>query len=254
MRRRRIREEAISQERWLVSYSDFITLLFALFVVLFATTYRDNQSIRNLARAIHNGFQRMGALPNDGASKDLAEAGAEFDAGNTLHFRDKNAANTVQGAAMMLRVKQELEKTIRAELANHEVALQTTPEGITVSLKELGFFDSGSATLKHGAARKIERIAKVLMKPGLEIRIEGHSDNQPIHNAQFGSNWELSTARATTVLLLLVNDSGFDPKTLSASGYGQYRPIADDSTTEGRRMNRRVDLVVIWKADSSQGY
>lgn len=249
MRRRRpVKEEAVSQERWLISYSDFITLLFALFVVLFATTYRDNQSIRNLAKAIHNGFQRMGALPNDGVSKDLAVAGAEFNHGSNLRFNDKRASQSAQGAAAMLSLKHELEKTIGSELANHEVALQTTPEGITVSLKELGFFDSGSATLKPGAASKIERIAKVLMKPGLEIRIEGHSDNQPIHNAKFGSNWELSTARATAVLLLLINDAGFDPKTLSASGYGEYRPIASDSTPDGRRMNRRVDLVVIWKA------
>lgn len=252
MRRRRIREETVSQDRWLISYSDFITLLFALFVVLFATTYRDNQSIRNLANAIHNGFQRMGALPNDGVSRDVAAAGAEFDAGNNSRFHDQRTPQTAVGAAVMLSLKQELEKTIGAELANHEVALRTTPEGITVSLKELGFFDSGSATLKPGAARKIERIAKVLTKPGLEIRIEGHSDNQPIHNTQFASNWELSTARATTVLLLLVNDAGFDPQTLSASGYGQYRPIADDSTADGRRMNRRVDLVVIWKANSGQ--
>lgn len=253
MRRRRIiKEEAVSHERWLISYSDFVTLLFALFVVLFATTYRDNQSIRNLAKAIHNGFQKMGALPNDGVSRNLAGTGIGFDAGKNTRLQDKRATQAAQGAAVMLSVKQELEKTIGPELANHEVALRTTPEGITVSLKELGFFDSGSATLKPGAARKIERIAKVLMKPGLEIRIEGHSDNQPIHNAHFGSNWELSTARATTVLLLLIDDAGFDPKTLSASGYGQYRPIADDSTAEGRRMNRRVDLVVIWKDDSSQ--
>lgn len=252
MRRRQIREEAVSQERWLISYSDFITLLFALFVVLFATTYRDNQSIRNLAKAIHNGFQKMGALPNDGVSRDIAQAGAEFDAGHNSRFHDQSVTQSVQGAAVMLSVKHELEQTMGAELANHEVALETTPEGITVSLKELGFFDSGSARLKPGAAHKIERIAKVLMKPGLEIRIEGHSDNQPIHNAQFESNWELSTARATAVLLLLVKDAGFDPKTLSASGYGQYRPMADDSTAEGRRMNRRVDLVVIWKANSGK--
>jgi chemotaxis protein MotB len=96
-----------------------------------------------------------------------------------------------------------------------------------------------------GAAEKIERIAKVLSKPGLEIRVEGHSDNQPIHNDQFRSNWELSAARAMAVLRLLVDDAGFDPKKLSASGYGEYRPVADNSTVAGRRMNRRVDLVVV---------
>jgi chemotaxis protein MotB len=123
--------------------------------------------------------------------------------------------------------------------------LQVTPEGFVISLKELGFFNSGQAELLPGAAEKIEKIAKVLSKPGLEIRVEGDSDNQPIHNDQFRSNWELSTARAMAVLRLLVDDAGFDPKKLSASGYGEFRPVADNATPEGRRMNRRVDLVVV---------
>ena len=114
-----------------------------------------------------------------------------------------------------------------------------------ISLKELGFFNSGQAVLLPGAAAKIERIAQVLTQHGLDLRVEGHSDNQPIHNAQFRSNWELSTARAMAVVQLLVDDAGFDPRKISVAGYGQYRPIADDATPEGRRMNRRVDLVVV---------
>jgi chemotaxis protein MotB len=141
-------------------------------------------------------------------------------------------------------------KTMGKELENHEVVLQITPEGFVISLKELGFFNSGQAELLPGAAEKIERIAKVLSRPGLDIRVEGHSDNQPIHNVQFSSNWELSTARAMSVLLLLINDAGFDPKKISASGYGEYRPVADNSTPEGRRMNRRVDLVVVQASHS----
>jgi chemotaxis protein MotB len=145
----------------------------------------------------------------------------------------------------MQELRRQLEAAIGKELANHEVVLQVTPEGFVISLKELGFFNSGQATLLPGASGKIERIAKVLSRPGLEIRVEGHSDDQPIHNDEFRSNWDLSTARAMNVLLLLVNDAGFDPRKISASGYGQYRPIADNATPEGRRMNRRVDLVVV---------
>jgi chemotaxis protein MotB len=96
-----------------------------------------------------------------------------------------------------------------------------------------------------GAAEKIERIAKVLALHGLDLRVEGHSDNQSIHTAEFRSNWELSTARAMAVMELLVNDSGFDPAKISVAGYGQYRPVADNATPEGRRLNRRVDLVVV---------
>ena len=123
--------------------------------------------------------------------------------------------------------------------------MRITPEGFVISLKELGFFNSGEAVLRPGAAEKIERIAKVLAQHGFDLRVEGHSDNQPIHTAQFRSNWQLSTARAMAVLLLLVNHSGLAPQKISLAGYGQYRPIADNATAEGRKMNRRVDLVVI---------
>ncbi len=117
--------------------------------------------------------------------------------------------------------------------------MSVTPEGFVISLKELGFFDSGQAVLRPGAADKIEQIAKVLAQHGFYLRVEGHSDDQPIHTPQFDSNWELSTARAMAVLTLLINQSGLDPAKISLAGYGQYRPIADNATADGRRMNRR---------------
>jgi chemotaxis protein MotB len=148
----------------------------------------------------------------------------------------------------LIELRRQLEGAMGAELKNHEVDLRVTPEGFVISLHELGFFDSGQAVLLPGAAEKIERIARILDQRGLDLRVEGHSDNQPIHNAQFASNWELSTARAMTVLLLLVDQAGYDPSKVSISGYAQYRPLADDSTPEGRRQNRRVDLVVVGNA------
>ena len=250
MRRRRYYSaELVSHERWLLSYSDFITLLFAFFVVLFASTYRDNQAIRKLSRAIHNGFQTMGAFSQDESGSGGAYASLSSDLDDNVsrvQNENRNQNPAASGAATdMLDIKRQLEAVMGKELANHEMVMQVTPEGFVISLKELGFFDSGQAALLPGAAEKIERIAKVLARPGLEIRIEGHSDNQPIHNSHFSSNWELSTARATTVLLLLVDHAGFDPQKVSASGYGEYRPVADNANPEGRRMNRRIDLVVL---------
>jgi chemotaxis protein MotB len=142
-------------------------------------------------------------------------------------------------------LQRQLEASIGKEIRNHEVIMRITPEGFVISLKDLGFFNSGEAVLLPGAADKIERIAKVLSQHGLELRVEGHSDNQPIHTPEFRSNWELSTARAMTVLMLLINESRLDPNKVSVAGYGQFRPIADNSTPDGRQMNRRVDLVVV---------
>ena len=120
-----------------------------------------------------------------------------------------------------------------------------TPEGFVISLHELGFFNSGEARLLPGAADKIKRIASVLMQYGLDMRVEGHSDNVPIHNAAFASNWDLSTARAMAVAMMLIDEAGFDPRRMSIAGYGEYHPTASNDTPEGRRANRRVDIVVV---------
>jgi len=249
MKRRHLREEAASHDRWLISYSDFITLLFAFFVVLFASAYRDKMAIIRVSHAIHHGFETLGAFAGGDDKNAIAYAGRPVNSpdapppGTDM----KGGKNPPQGIspADLDQLRRQLEAAMGAELKSHEVELSVTPEGFVISLKELGFFDSGHADLLPGAAEKIKRIARILAQRGLELRIEGHSDNQPIHNAQFRSNWELSTARAMTVLLLLVNDAGYDPHKVSVAGYGEFRPVADDATPEGRRQNRRVDLVVL---------
>jgi chemotaxis protein MotB len=252
MRKRLRAQEQVSHERWLVSYSDFMTLLFAFFVVLFAATYRDNQSIRKLARAIHNGFQTLGAFSADESGSGGAYSTPSSDE-EISRVKPPNPAKDpipANSTIDIVDLRRQLQAAMGKELADHEVVMQMTPEGFVISLKELGFFNSGQAVLLPGAAGKIEKIAKILAKPGLELRVEGHSDDQPIHTALFRSNWELSTARAMAVLTLLVDDAGFDPTRISASGYGQYRPVADNTTPDGRRMNRRVDLVVVERRET----
>jgi chemotaxis protein MotB len=96
-----------------------------------------------------------------------------------------------------------------------------------------------------GAAEKIKRIAAVLMQYGLDMRVEGHSDDVPIHNDTFASNWDLSTARAMAVAMMLIDEAGFDPQRMSVAGYAQYHPVASNDTPEGRRANRRVDIVIV---------
>jgi chemotaxis protein MotB len=243
-RRRRPAEEPSNHDRWLVSYSDFITLLFAFFVVLFSSSYRDKQTIKKLSEAIHIGFQQMGAFSGGQSRTGVAYPNLPTDPSTNPHPSSTTNASAASGVDIV-QLRQQLEGAIGQELKNHEVDTRVTPEGFVISLKELGFFNSGQAVLLPGAAEKIGRIASVLAQHGLELRVEGHTDNQPIHTAQFNSNWELSTARALAVMEHLVDESGFDPKKISVAGYGEYRPVADDSTPEGRRMNRRVDLVVV---------
>jgi chemotaxis protein MotB len=242
-------EDAPSHDRWLVSYADFITLLFAFFVVLFASAYRDSHAIIRVSDSIHNGFQSLGAFngaQNRAATGNVAQPADAMTAPQSSPQSDKGQSNgNGLSQSDLLALQKQLQTAMGVEIKSHEVEMRMTSEGFVISLKELGFFNSGKAGLLPGAAEKIERIASILSEHKLELRVEGHSDNQPIHNAQFRSNWELSTARAMTVLLLLVRQSSYDPHKISVAGYGEYRPIADDSTPDGRRMNRRVDLVVL---------
>jgi chemotaxis protein MotB len=220
-------------------------LLFAFFVVLFASSYRDNQSIKKLSEAIHVGFQQMGAHSGGEDVNGVAYPNLPPDPSTYTPQVHQPADATAASAVDVVQLQKQLEAAIGQELRNHEVVMRVTPEGFVISLNELGFFKSGQAVLLPGAAPKIQRIAKVLALHGLDLRVEGHSDNLPIHTAQFRSNWELSTARAMAVMMLLVDESGFDPQKISVAGYGQYRPVADNTTPDGRRLNRRVDLVVV---------
>jgi chemotaxis protein MotB len=116
---------------------------------------------------------------------------------------------------------------------------------LVISLKEFGFFDSGSPRIKPEALPALDRIASILAVRTYRLRIEGHTDNVPIHTSQMASNWELSTARATELIRVLIIDHGFAPDRLSAAGYAQYRPVASNLTAQGRAQNRRVDIVIL---------
>src|ERR1700691_3186734 len=162
MRPRRQREatESASHDRWLISYADFMTLLFAFFVVLFAATYRDNQNIRKLARAIHNGFQTMGAFAEDesgnGGAYPTETPNADDNSSRVQNDKTKVTLGSPGSAEDMLQLRRQLEAAMGQELKNHEVVLQITPEGFVISLKELGFFNSGQAALLPGAAEKLK--------------------------------------------------------------------------------------------------
>ena len=240
--------EGPHRERWLVSYADFMTLMFALFVVLFASSYHDKQAIQRVSSAVKNGFQEMGSFSSyDAASQSLLSPRVKIGSGpNPPEIgAAKPSAQGMGSGIDVFELQRKLSQALGKEIQRQEVNMRMTPEGFVISLHELGFFDSGQAQLLPGAAEKIKRIAAVLMQYGLDMRVEGHSDNVPIHNDQFNSNWDLSTARAMVVAMMLLNESGVDPKRMSIAGYAEYHPAAGNDTPEGRRANRRVDIVIV---------
>ncbi len=234
-----------SHDRWLVSYADFITLLFAFFVVLYSAAEVDKKKIGQVAASIQAAFAQMGAFPPSAVSTGT-QSPTQGQVPTPVPVKPEAADNATQNQDLAA-LRQELEQALAEEIARGEVAIRTEPDGLVVSLREIGFFDSGSATIEARSKPAFTRMAALLAQRRFNLRIEGHTDNVPVHNSQFASNWELSTGRATELVRLLITEYGIPAPQLSAAGYGEYHPIATNDSVEGRAMNRRVDVVVLGK-------
>jgi chemotaxis protein MotB len=258
--RRRKHPPHSNHERWLVSYADFITLLFAFFVVMYSTAQVDQRKVGKLAMAIQVAFQELGVFP-------ASTTQIPVDAREPMPFNSVQAVENAQRAAALAKfvppprgvlsgseengdltaLRRELEQVLAPEILRQEVALRTEPDGLVVSLREIGFFDSGSADIRANSLNAFSRLAELLAQKQYRIRIEGHTDNVPIHNQKFADNWELSTARATEMIRLLITKYNFPAERLSAAGYAEFHPVSDNRTDAGRALNRRLDVVILGK-------
>ncbi len=247
MRRRRKNRPHVSHERWLVSYADFITLMFAFFVVLFATSQADKKKQAEVSQAIDQAFRTLGLFQPakiDAHVKAVAISEDQAAAQVNIVMGDQLAAPE-DVKKDLTRLERELQGKLSNQIAKHVVALHIGRDGLVISLREAGFYDSGSAVPHASSMSSLDEIAETLKASPYDIRIEGHTDNVPIHTGQFDSNWELSTARATRLARLFIEQHGFQPARLSASGYAEYHPVASNATAEGRSENRRVDIIVL---------
>ncbi|MHB1022105.1 MAG: flagellar motor protein MotB [Acidobacteriaceae bacterium] len=242
---RKKKQAHANHERWLVSYADFITLLFAFFVVLFASSQTNKHKQDQLARAIQNAFAEMGIFephsklpPLDDHASALSDSSGKP---NPLDLMMQSSAKPEDFTTL----KNQLSSLLSKEITGHTVEIYEDGDGLVISLREAGFFDSGSARVRSSTLPVLDRIVQTLAKSNHNLRIEGHTDNVPIHTAQFSSNWELSTERATAIARIFLQKTSMDPARLSAAGYAQYHPIASNATAEGRARNRRVDVIVL---------
>lgn len=247
-----------NHDRWLISYADFITLLFAFFVVLYASSQVDKRRAGRLAQAIQVAFQELGVFQtsntkvpvNDDEELPFQKVQIVENVNKEQDFRrivdpmSGKLSNALDNQSYP-EVEKELQSALQPEIRRNEVAVSMRRDGLVVSLEEIGFFDSGAATIRPGSLDAIARLAAVLKTRPEYLRVEGHTDNIPIHNARFASNWELSTYRATEITRLFVTQFGLSADRLSAAGYAEFHPIASNDTAEGRARNRRVDVVVL---------
>lgn len=234
-RRRRREPEPAHHDRWLVSYADLITLLFAFFTVLYAISTVDKTKAQHAAESMAAAL-RTAPQPSPPAAPIVAPPAVV-----AVEAPPPAVVNP------LVPLANELAELAKSPSLNGRVQVSLTHRGVVVSLAEAGFFEIGHAEVRSDALPALDELAGSLRHHDdaqqLQLTVEGHTDDRPIHG-RYRSNWELSTARATAVVARLVERHHYAPGRLAASGYGEWRPMAPNDTVEGRAKNRRVDVLV----------
>lgn len=223
---------------YMLTYGDLVTLLMCFFVLLFAMSSTDAQKFE----ALMVSFQGSAGILPGGTS--MSQAAMQFDG---MPEKNTSVSSSVQLDSME-QLKEEIKNQLNKSSEGSNISLNIEARGLVIRFPDNVLFDSGSASVKNEALPTLKAIGGILLESSYNmshIRVEGHTDNVPIKTSQFPSNWELSTDRATNVVKLLINDAKINPNRLSASGYGEYKPIASNSDASGRSKNRRVDIVVL---------
>lgn len=234
-------------EAWLLPYSDLMTLLLAVFIVLFAVSKVDEAK----AKAISSEFTESMMTESYAeavASEAAAQAAAEAAAQGSLSEEEVSALEEFLGEYELKKLeelKTELDTKLESVGISNSVSTSIDMRGLVIRLNNAIFFDSGSAAIKSEHEESLIVVANMINSLDNYIRIEGHTDNVPITSEVYPSNWELSSARAASVVQLFINKCSFLPNKLVAVGYGEYKPVEDNSTAEGREKNRRIDIIVL---------
>jgi len=219
--------ETAGMMRWLLTYADMITLMLALFIILFAMSNISRVKFQKFAKDVSGGFDNQwstNAPPNGGVE-------------GKQHF---------SGSSSVPQIQKQLEKYVAQNRLQNRVQVHMDHRGLVITLlSDKSYYDTGSADLRPETKKILDDVDVFLKKNDNLIRVEGNTDNVPIRTARYPSNWELSTARAVNVVRYLVEHNRLDPVRISAAGYGQFHPRTDNSTPLTRQANRRVDIVLL---------
>jgi chemotaxis protein MotB len=249
-RKKHQEEEHENLERWLVSYADFITLLFAFFVTMYAISRVDEKKLGSMVESLHRALGStiftQSSPPEPGV---FQTSSAPLDVSIVSTPREKWVSTED-----FEKLAQNIQKKMAARMGNNgsygqaslkDLKFIIDKRGLVLRFSERFFFDSGDSSIRPEVVPLLTILAQSLEALPNHIRIEGHTDSVPIRTAKFPSNWELSTARATSIVHHFLTHHRFVPNRLSAAGYGEFRPIAKNQTADGRSQNRRVDIVIL---------
>jgi chemotaxis protein MotB len=243
MARRKAHEEHENHERWLVSYADFITLLFAFFVVMYAISTLNEGKYRVLADALVVAFRHdpvVTAQSNGLAPMNRTSSGAP----TRPVVKPQVDPLRKQKGEKMLALAKNISEALKPLVQSGQVRLTQLPHGLAVEINASVLFAPGQAALQPESVAALETVAKLLADAPQQVRVEGHTDNLPIASLQYPSNWELSSARAASVVRLFTA-TGVDPVRLSAVGYAENKPVETNDSPDGRARNRRVTLLIL---------
>lgn len=239
-------EHADNHERWLVSYADFITLLFAFFIVMYAVSSVNEGKYRVLSSSLVSAFK------SDNSSNLAPSKATEFSPISIQQLNQTDSIKLIDNLSSQKTKKQEKMKSMAKNILHAleplvkdgQVRVTQSSLAITVEINASVLFSPGQAKLADNSSLTLQAVAHVIKGHEHEIHVEGHTDNLPIQTENFPSNWELSSARASSVIRLFI-ENGVEAHRLTALGYGENRPIETNETPEGRKRNRRVTVMIM---------
>jgi len=238
-----------NHERWLVSYADFITLLFAFFVVMFASTQADKNKVKAVSDSVRQALEhgQFSTAISTVLGRGRHEAKKAPYSKDPTEQRDNPPPPPLPGDHPPDLAKSliTLQEGLSAELKNGKLQLKLEARGLVISMREATFFASGDNVIAPASVPILTKIAAVVVSLPNPVRLEGHTDSRPIHNSRFHSNWELSAARSIAMLELLRDRFQVPPSRMAIAGYADNAPADSNETEEGRAHNRRVDLVLL---------
>lgn len=240
-------EDEHIDETWLIPYADLLTLLLALFIVLFSMRTEDQTKANAMLESLYKAFNSISVFEsNSGGQTPSDTTLTDNETKPDIIPSPKEKLKNKEDEQKLQQLMAKLQKYIDQKKLNAYISLTDLEKGIQITLKNSIVFDSGSDQLKTDFIPILNNISGLLKTVDHSIIIVGHTDNQPINTAQFTSNWELSGARALSVLKYFQNKN-IDPNRLSYTGYGEFKPIKPNDTPENREANRRVNIIILRK-------
>jgi chemotaxis protein MotB len=229
--RKKRAEEHENLERWLITYADLITLLLAFFIMMYTFSKQDAQKYQEVASHLRAIFTGGSGLAGKGSTVEKAP----------IEALSKGASS----GDIKRQLENEMLDKANSKGLQENISIFSDERGIVIRVMDKAFFDEGKADLKERAKGTLDKIVPIIAKIPNQVRVEGHTDNVPISTAEFKSNWELSVRRATEVVRYLVEKRSLQATRVSAAGYAEYRPVVDNTNSENRALNRRIELIIV---------